>query len=174
MYKSPHFGPWTNFILGPRAKNVPCSILPFCTSSHQHWEYERNDGVPALHDIQLHIHLALMLGQWPVLLITTWSCKPKSLGSVSFLGGTRYWRYQPRCHVLMADHRHRVRLSLVILSSQSWQTRNSSACRPHMGDFLWVHMGNILPGRTNFNKAVFKWAPQEKAVVKGRFSTSSP
>lgn len=171
---SHHFCPWTNFIWAPGAKKAPCSILPFCISSHRGWELERKDGVAASHDIQLHIHSALMLGQWPIFLITAWSCKPKSLGAVSFLGGTRYWRYQPRCHVLMPDHRHRVRLNLVRLSSQTWQTRNSSACRQHMGSFLWIHTGNTLPGRTHFSQAISKRVPQEKAVVKGRTSTSSP
>lgn len=171
MHKSQHFGPWTSFIWAPGAKNEPCSILPSCLSSHRGWECKRKRDVPASHDMQLHIHSALMLGQWPILLVTAWFCKPKSLGSFSFLGGTRYWRYQPRCYVLMPDHRHRVRFNLVQLSSQSWQT--SSACRQHMGSFLWNHTGNILLGRTYFRQAVFKWVPQEKAVVKGRTSPSS-
>lgn len=64
---------------------MPCSILSLCTANHQGWECERKAGVPAPHDVQLHIHSALSLGQWPI--PPPW--KPKSLGSVSFLGGTR-------------------------------------------------------------------------------------
>lgn len=47
---------------------MPCSILSVCTASHQGWEHERKAGVPAAHDIQLHIPSALSLGQWPILL----------------------------------------------------------------------------------------------------------
>lgn len=53
-----YFGLWTNFISAPGAKHVLCSILLLCIASQQ-----RKAGVPAPHDVQLHIHSALSLGQ---------------------------------------------------------------------------------------------------------------